>query len=126
MRPSVLWMLLGLTVGTAAHARSASDSGKSAEDTSSQDTGDTATPNTTGSTGKAGNTGSTGTGGTTGGSTTMTEPTTFPGAIGYTAADLAGEPGGNPLSGGCGGDDDNKGKAALWLGLPLVIVLRRR
>jgi len=124
VRPSVLVMMVGLLVGATAHARSTSDSGTSPEDTASQDSGDTATPTTTATTGATSTTGSKGTTmGTVGG----TEPTTFPGADGYTAADLAGEPGGAPaVSLGCGGGDDNNGKAALWFGLPLVIGLRRR
>jgi len=116
-------MMSGLLLCASAHARSTSDSGTSPEDTASQDSGDTATPTNT----TTGTTVTTGSKGTTMGTWSDTEPTTYPGADGYTAADLAGEPGGSPsVSLGCGGGDDNKGKAALWFGLPLMVVLRRR
>lgn len=122
MGRGALIVVLGLMLGAPAHARSASDSGKSAEDTASQDTGDTATSKNTSTKGTT----NTGSGEMTTGTTTDPEPTTFPGGVGYTAADLAGEPGGAPsVSLGCGGDD-NKNQAALWLGLPLLIGLRRR
>lgn len=124
MRPGALVVMLGLIASATAHARSASDSGKSPEDTASQDTADTATPDKTGTKGTNQTTATTGTATNT---TFDTEPTTYPGATGYTAADIAGEPGGAPaMSLGCGGDGNGGGKAALWLGLPLVIGLRRR
>ena len=87
---------------------------------SAQDSGDAQTGTTTNPTGTGG------TGGTPGG-TTVTAPTT-PSVVdtsswsgGYSAADLAGEKGGNSWEGGC---SDNSKSAVLVVGL--LALARRR
>lgn len=116
------WLTVIMCVGLcgSAWARGVSDSGTSPEqqDTSSKDTSDTAVPVMT-----------TAPATTEGGAATVGGVNGWNG--GYSAADLAGEPGGNAWDGACAGTDGSSGKgkngkAAAMLGLLLFAGTRRK
>lgn len=121
MKRHCVAVLMCIGLCGSAWARSVSDSGTSpeTEDTASQDTSDTAVPSltTVPATGAEGETVTAGAYGAWHG--------------GYSASDLAGEPGGNAWEGACNGSDGSskgggKGKAALMLGVLLFAGRRRQ